>query len=304
MDEGTITAALPPERAPSGGRTSGEAVDEVCRVRVGAVCAVPTRGDREANAALAEALIERCAEQGARLVVLPEAYLEGYVVNERWLTPERFLALAEPLDGPYVARFRALARRLGIWLVACFAEREEQAVYNTAVLIDTGGEVAGRYRKTHVQSGGDWKYYAPGESLPVFGTPWGLVGIMICYDRQFPEVPRALMRQGARLVLNPSWGMFNELNEVMMRTRAYENGIFVMFAHVKGAQLFGPAGTIVARNAPDEPVLVCDVDLGETDRVREAPRGHLTDHLRPELYASAVARLAARERERVALPEA
>src|SRR5687767_7912787 len=138
------------------------------------------------------------------------------------MTRERFLELAEPLDGVYVARFRELARRSGMWLLACFAEREGELVYNTALLIDRAGEIIGKYRKTHVQSGGDWKFYAPGEDLPVFETPWGTVGIMICYDRQFPEVPRTLMQRGARLVLNPSWGMFGELNETMMRTRAYE----------------------------------------------------------------------------------
>src|SRR5579885_3493326 len=85
-------------------------------VRVGAVAAVPTRCVRDGNVALAERLVGRCAEQGAELVVLPEGFLEGYAVNEPGMTPERFLALAEPIDGPYAVRFRALARRHGIWL--------------------------------------------------------------------------------------------------------------------------------------------------------------------------------------------
>src|SRR5579884_1215503 len=102
-------------------------------VRVGAVAAVPTRCDRDGNVALAEWLVGRCAEQGAELVVLPEGFLEGYAVNEPGMTRERFLELAEPLDGPYVARFRALACRLGVWLLACFAEREGDRAYNTAL---------------------------------------------------------------------------------------------------------------------------------------------------------------------------
>ena len=111
------------------------------------------------------------------------------------MTAQRFLALAEPLDGPYVARFRALARRLRVWLLAPFAEREGDAVYNTALLLAADGTVAGRYRKTHVQSGGDWRYYAPANpsrSSPPPGARW----VMICYDRQFPEVPRALRGPG------------------------------------------------------------------------------------------------------------
>lgn len=274
-------------------------------VRLGAVAAEPVRCDKEGNAALAERLVGACAAERAELVVLPEGFLEGYVVNEEGMTRERFIELAEPMDGPYVARFRALARRHGVWLLACFAERgevrsvrndaasgpeverKEPLVYNTALLIGSDGGVVGKYRKTHVQSGGDWKFYAPGESLPVFETPWGKVGVMICYDRQFPEVPRTLMRRGARLVLNPSWGMFGELNETMMRTRAYENGVFIVFAHVKGALVFGPRGDVVARSASGEETLVCEVNLGETEAVRDRPRGHLTDHLRPELYTAA-----------------
>lgn len=142
----------------------------------------------------------------------------------------------------------------------------------------------GKYRKTHVQSGGDWKFYAAGEELPVFETPWGRAGVMICYDRQFPEVPRALMQKGAKLVLNPSWGMFGELNETMMRTRAYENGVFIVFAHVKGALVLGPRGDVAARSDTGEEILVCEVDLREAEAIRERPRGHLTDHVRPELY--------------------
>ena len=258
-------------------------------VRIGAVAVEPGRFDKEGNAALAEKLVAECAARGAQLVVLPEGFLEGYVVNEPDLTPERFRELAEPLDGAYVRRFRELAQRLGAWLLACFAEREGDRVFNTALLINAAGEVAGRYRKTHVQSGGDWKFYSPGDALPVFETPWGTTGVMICYDRQFPEVPRALMAQGARLILNPSWGMFGELNETMMRTRAYENGVFVLFAHVKGALVLGPRGEVVGRSG-EEPVLVCDVDLEETERLRGRSRGHLTDHLRPELYVAIRAR--------------
>jgi N-carbamoylputrescine amidase len=110
---------------------------------------------------------------------------------------------------------------------------------------------------------------------------------MICYDRQFPEVPRALMLQGARLILNPSWGMFGELNETLMRTRAYENGVFIVFSHVSGALVLDPRGAVATRSAPDDPFLVHEIDLRVTDELRQRPRGHLTDHLRPELYARA-----------------
>lgn len=261
------------------------------RVKIGAVAVQPGRCTKEENFTLAETHVRACAEGGADVVLLPEGYLEGYVVNEPGMTVEKFHALSEPLDGPYVTRFRELARQSKVWLVACFAERgvddEAGSVFNTALLISSDGEIAGKYRKTHVQSGGDWKYYTRGEALPVFETPWGTTGMMICYDRQFPEVPRALTLQGAKLILNPTWGMFGELNETMMRTRAYENGVFIVFAHVKGALVLGPRGNVVARSQPGKSTLVYEIDLAEVDAVHAAERGHLTDHVRPELYGRA-----------------
>lgn len=264
------------------------------RVRIGAVAVEPGRGTKAENFSLAAQHVQACAAGGAEVVVLPEGFLEGYVVNEPEMTPAQFHTLAERMDGEYVARFKALARECGVWLVACFAERgvgaEEGKVFNTALLLSADGEVAGKYRKTHVQSGGDWKYYSAGEALPVFETPWCAVGMMICYDRQFPEVPRALTLQGARLILNPTWGMFGELNEVMMRTRAYENGVFIVFAHVKGALVLGPRGDVLARSAEGERTLVYEVDLAEADKVHARERGHLTDHLRLKLYARVTGR--------------
>jgi predicted amidohydrolase len=259
------------------------------RVTIGAITATPTRCDKDGNVALAERLVAQCAEQGAQLVVMPEGFLDGYAVNAPGMTRDWFLALAEPRDGPYVTQFCELARVLGIWLLACFSEREGERAYNTALLIDSAGTPVGHYRKTHVQSGNDWRFYAPGQTLPVFSSPWGLLGVMICYDRQFPEVPRALMRQGARVILNPSWGMFNEMNEAMMRTRAYENGVFVVFAHVQGALVLNTRGDVAARSAPADCTLVYEIDLDDVVAVRQQDRGHFTVNLRPELYAASEA---------------
>jgi predicted amidohydrolase len=79
--------------------------------------------------------------------------------------------------------------------------------------------------------------------------------------------------------------MFNEMNETMMRTRAYENGVFIVFSHVKGALVLSPHGDVAARSAPEDSTFVYEIDLGETEEVRRQERGHLTANLRPELYA-------------------
>jgi predicted amidohydrolase len=258
---------------------------------IGTIAVAAARCDKEANFATIDRLTSRCAEQGAELVVMPEGFLEGYVVKEPGMNRERFLALAEPLDGPYVDRLKALAHKRGVWLLACFAERQGALAFNSALLITREGGGAGIYRKTHIQSGGDPHYYAPGEDLPVFQTPWGPTGVMICYDRQFPEVPRALMRQGARLILNPAWGQFGEMNEAMMRTRARENGIFIAFVHVKGTLVIDPEGTVLARTGPRDETLVHKIDLDHVDRLRREGSYPFRDHRRQDLYARAVAKL-------------
>ena len=101
---------------------------------------------------------------------------------------------------------------------------------------------------------------------------------MICADRRWPEVARTLRLQGARLILNPSYGMHHEANEWWMRTRACENQCFVAFAHPRVSFVAGPDGNLAAKRAEDTPgVLVCDLDLSQA---RED--NHLADQ-RPEL---------------------
>jgi predicted amidohydrolase len=82
--------------------------------------------------------------------------------------------------------------------------------------------------------------------------------------------------------------MFGELNETMMRTRAYENGVFIAFVHVRGTLILDPRGNVAARSTPDDETLVYTVDLAAADAIRQQGRGHLTDHLRPDLYTRAL----------------
>jgi Carbon-nitrogen hydrolase len=104
----------------------------VTTLKLGTLSVIAARGDKDANLATIELLVSRCAEQGAELVVTPEGFLEGYVVKEPGMHRERFMELAEPLDGPYVERLRALAWKRRVWLLVCLAERERERAYNTA----------------------------------------------------------------------------------------------------------------------------------------------------------------------------
>jgi N-carbamoylputrescine amidase len=257
-------------------------------VVIGLVFVAGSGEDKEGNYRLAEGLIRRAAAQGAQIVLTPEAFLSNYLCLTPEMTRERFLAAAEPLNGPYVARLRSLAAELEIYLVPCLDERDGDQVYCTALLIDPKGTLVGSYRKVHLGEE-EWRWWAEGSQFPVFGTTFGRVGMMICFDRQLPETARVLALQGAELILVPAAGAYGEKkyerNLALMKTRAYENRLFVAMAHPTEGLIVNPMGEVLARKGLDETVLVRRVDL---DCVYESREGHgsavLTER-RPELYS-------------------
>src|SRR4029450_3386265 len=117
---------------------------------------------------------------------------------------------AEPQDGPTITRMREVAREHNMVLVVPWYEEAQVGVYyNSAAVIEADGTLLGKYRKTHIPHVGPcfWEkfYFNPGNlGDPVFDTPIGQVGLIICYDRHFPEVGRELGLKGAELVFNPS----------------------------------------------------------------------------------------------------
>lgn len=253
-------------------------------VTLGLVMFPSTRWDKSANYQKAERLIRRVAREGAQIVSTHEGFLEGYVVYQEENTPARFLEVAEALDGPYVERLRALSDELNIYLAAGLAERDGDRVYNTVILLGPDGQIVGRYRKTHMAHI-ESRWYARGAALSVFDTPFGKVGIMICYDRQFPEVARLLALQGAEVILNPSWGVYGELNQTMLRTRAYENRLYLAHVHPFQGLIINPLGEVLAAKGTNEEKLVRTVDL---DFLQEARRYKYRDPLgdrQPELYS-------------------
>jgi predicted amidohydrolase len=244
---------------------------------------IPEQWDKEANFAKLERYAREAVAAGASLVVTPEGYLEGYVGNTRFsddLTWERYLAAAEPVDGPWVARVRALADELDIHLVLGFAERRGDRVFNTVALISPAGEIAGLYSKSHNSSEIE-PYNTDGGEFPVFPTDLGRVGMLVCYDRQLPETSRILAIKGAQIILVPAFGLgISRINEdVMMRTRAYENSVWVAHVHPKNTFVVEPGGDIVAQvDGEQEAMVLAEITLD--DRVGDGP---IRDR-RPEIY--------------------
>jgi predicted amidohydrolase len=259
------------------------AAKEPGHVRLALLRAVPVKWDLDANFKSFLAAVELASEQKADFLVTPECWLDGYASPDKQSTPERIREIAQDLDSsPYLAKVAAAAKRHGLSICFGFTSLEEGQAYNAAGLWDAEGKLIGVYHKTHLQTHD--LQYAAGRELPVWTTTWGKVGIMICADRRWPETARTLRLQGAKLILNPTYGFHNDLNEAMMRTRAYENQCFIAFAHPQQSLVTNPQGRVIAKadaakGEQDVPrILICDIDLSQAK-----DDNHLRDR-RPEIY--------------------
>lgn len=219
-------------------------------VKVAAMSLMPTKWDKAGNADKMEAFFRQAARAKPKLIVTTEGMLEGYVVMKVIAQPElaeRMLALAEPVDGPYIQRFRRLARTLKTCLAFGFAERIGRDAYNCAIFIDHLGEIRGKYHKTQLAEGvhPTWHFNRIGTQIRAFDTPLGRAGFMICNDRWNPLIARALVLDGAQMLLIPSYGSKKHAQNVAVTARARENGVPVVNANV-GMNLIVSKGERVA----------------------------------------------------------
>lgn len=172
---------------------------EATRLKVAAAQFEPRPGDVRWNISQAIDLVAVAGARAADLVVLPELVTTGYYMFDR------FHQLAEPADGPTVAILTELARRWDLHVVVGIAELgDDGAVYDSAVLVGPGGRV-GAYRKVHLWDR-EKGVFAPGTDPPVLetGTKLGQLGVMVCYDLEFPETAEVVRAGGASLLAAPA----------------------------------------------------------------------------------------------------
>lgn len=199
------------------------------------------------------ALIDRAGEEDPDIICLPEGITT--VGN-----PLSYIEASEPLHGPSAAQLGAAAKRNGCYIVAGIYERVGQIVYNTGILLDRKGQLAGAYRKTHLPRE-EWEGgITPGDSYPIFDTDFGKIGIIICWDVQFPEPAKAMASQGAELLLLPIWGG----SEVLTRARAIENHVFLASSsYDMRSFVIDPTGQIIAEATDDSPISVIEFNLDQ-----------------------------------------
>ncbi|WP_435156659.1 carbon-nitrogen hydrolase family protein [Amycolatopsis sacchari] len=273
-------------------------------IRIGAVAAHFGR-DLDFDLQRIATLIEHARSSGVSLLVLPDAALGGYLADLRHPDPEA-LPPALEIAGPEIAKVAALAAEMVVCLGFCEAEGELR--YNSAVCV-TGDGVLGRHRKVH-QPAGESAAYAPGERFAAFDTPIGRLGMLIDYDKTFPESARTLAIDGAEVlaclsawptsITNRAPRMAQDrqsrLFDLYDQARAAENQVVLASSNQTGAmggmrflgqaKVVGPGGDILARTWAKAGIAVAELDVQAEIATARRVLKHL-DERKPEVYVGA-----------------
>ena len=279
-------------------------------VRTFAAAAAGFGRDLDESFATISSLLERARSAGADVLALPEAALGGYLSSLHGEPSDRPPQL-DP-DGPEVRRLAALAGDMVVTVGFC--ERGDAASgdrpYNSCVAV-TGDGVLGRHRKVH-QPLAEHSSYAAGDGFAAFDTPVGRIGMMICYDKAFPEAARSIALDGARIgVCLSAWpasrtnaapvladDRWTRRFDLFDRARALENQIVWVSANQAGtfgamrlvgsAKVVDPGGDVLATTGTGAGLAVAAVDVDEAVDAARRAMGHLRDR-RPEAYAGPAA---------------
>jgi predicted amidohydrolase len=264
-------------------------------------------GDRDDNLRRGLAIVRRWRPpRRPAVLVFPELWTTGY------LAEAEYPRLAEPIPGPTTRALAQAARRSGVYLMAgSIAEKRGRSVYNTALLFDPRGRCVLRFSKVHLWDR-EVDHFSAGDTYRVARTPAGTFGVMICYDGDFPEVPRLLALKGAEVIFHPSaypsphdrewrliypaaalqnYAYIAQVNRVGIE-RGLTSGTRVHF--FGGSAVHDPTGRTILQapfvpmsRAGKDTVASCVIDLGRVRRLRR--RDYFVDR-RPSTFRSIVSR--------------
>ncbi len=260
-----------------------------------AIAQLVSHHDKKQTLGKACSAIEKAAEGGADLVLLPEVYM-AYVPPEAGIS---YADIAESLDGPFVRGLGAKAKEMGIYAVCGMYQKTEndpKRAYNTTVMLNRKGELVFHYQKTHLYDAFSYQ-----ESLNIIQsnnplvpveTEFGKIGILVCYELRFPEVARKLTLAGANVLLVPTAWVSGPLKEEhyqsLVKARALENTIPVCACDQTGNVFIGRSlvcdalGVMVASAGYDETLLFADISVDHTKETRK--KLPCVQNRRPELY--------------------
>jgi len=254
---------------------------------------------KEASVKKACKLIKKAASKGAKVIVLPEVFNIPYSEFVGKPNDDKFL-LAESIPGPTTDEIAILSKKHQIYvIVPLFEKISESEYYDTSVLIGPKGNIIGKYRKTTIPGYPDvscnWLntdnkivgeslervYFKPGNDYPVFDTEYGKLGMLICWDRHFPENWRQLSLAGADIIMVPSAVPRNDLDtiEFVTRTRAFENSLYAVMScrpniedgleYTGSSMIVDPYGKVVnSAGVNEETIVFGEIDLDEVKKQR------------------------------------
>jgi len=253
-----------------------------------------SESDPIANTRKTADLIRQAADRGAQVISTQELYRSDYFCQ---IEDQDLFDLAEPIPGPSTEAFSAVAREKGVVIIASLFEKRAAGLYhNTVAVINTDGSLLGLYRKMHIPDDPAFYekfYFTPGDlGFKSFETPFGKIGVLICWDQWYPEAARLTALSGAEILFYPTaigWAVGEDPSvkkcqhdawHTIQRSHAIANGVFVASVNRVGTegghlQFWGqsficdPFGEVLHQASPDqEEIIVVPCDLAEVDRTR------------------------------------
>ncbi|HET9726351.1 MAG TPA: carbon-nitrogen hydrolase [Gemmatimonadales bacterium] len=237
--------------------------------------------------------VREAARRGAQIVCLQELFRSQYFCQ---VEDHRFFELAEPIPGPSTETFAALARELGVVIIASLFEKRAEGLYhNTAAIIDADGRYLGKYRKMHIPDDPQYYekfYFTPGDlGFHSWDTRFGRIGVLVCWDQWYPEAARLTAMSGAQILFYPTaigWlppekaehgAQQQAAWETIQRSHAIANGVYVCAVNrvghegdpSGGIEFWGgsfvadPGGRVLVKGGTGDEVLTATVDLGKVD---------------------------------------
>jgi len=226
----------------------------------------------------------------ADLVLCPELFLSGYAVGDD------LRRLAEPADGPSASRIAKLARQTRKAIVYGFPEAHGDSLFNAALAFGGDGALLAHHRKLAIPPGFELDYFTPGSGLTLFDLGGLRLGLLICYDAEFPETVRATAEAGAQANLVPTalGAQWSVVAECVIPARAFENGVYMLYANHAGSEgamtylgascICGPDGRDLARAGAAEAVVAANLDVSAVERAQaRLPYSRDLAALRPRL---------------------
>ncbi|MFC3801568.1 carbon-nitrogen hydrolase family protein [Cohnella sp. GCM10012308] len=278
-------------------------------------------GNKTGNLARIKEYIKAASERGAKIILFPEMALTGYNVDNDGIAMQQ--RDAETVPGPSSESLAEIAKLYGVYAIVGLPECDAKSsiLYNSALVVGPEG-IVGCYRKIH-PAGKESLWAKKGSEPLMFDTPWGPVGVGICYDTySFPELFRYYAALGSRLYLNPTavhnidgW---QDFYYTLLKARAIENGQFLVSSNLAGPDkdMLFPGGSLVAGPKVagigstyyaepvenDEALLLATIDLSISDKARKLltlyndnPITGVPDW-RPDIYANLLKRLESSEK--------